>query len=95
MKVKRSLRTLVSNIAPTITSMDGTSTEHDEKSTTDNEIKYHIVPPYTYSNHCYWDAVVFCPLKVMACGHVYVYYVTPVFIGCQNGLPSIGLKINK
>ena len=94
MKVKRSLRTLVSNIAPTITSMDGTSTEHDEKNTTDNEIKYHIVPPYTYSNHCYWDAVVFCPLKVMACGHVYVCD-TPVFIGCQNGLPSVGLKINK
>ena len=23
--------------------MDGTSTEHDEKSTTDNEIKYNIV----------------------------------------------------
>ena len=30
----------------------------------------------------------------MACGHVYVCD-TPVFIGCQNGLPSVGLKINK
>lgn len=44
MKVKRSLRTLVSNIAPTITSMDGTSTEHDEKSTTDNEIHSYGFP---------------------------------------------------
>ena len=53
-----------------------------------------MVPPYTYSNHCYWDAVLFCPLKVMACGHVYVCD-TPVFIGCQIGLQSVGLKINK
>lgn len=48
MKVKRSLRTLVSNIAPTITSMDGTSTEHDEKSTTDNEIKYNTVMAFLH-----------------------------------------------
>ena len=46
MKVKRSLRILVSNIAPTITSMDGTSTEHDEKRTTDNEIHSYGSPIY-------------------------------------------------